>query len=517
MNTDDGSLQLYLKLDEVQDGKVRDDSVNGIEPTIHGDPQVTDADWIERSLKFDGEDDYLEIPNSDAINFATDQDFTVEAWVKVASEQKFQKYNDNDIIEKWSQLSARYPYVIRYLRGANKIMAARYDGSNNPSVITKSKLNSNQFYHVAFVKDGQNLYLYLNGKREGSAVDTTQNDTKNSSPLYLARRGNKKYANFFAGELAHVRIYSQALSQPEIKRDMVLSITPDLAEELKELRSFKATWEQVKQGIGDVNSAERQDIPEDIKEILGILGQADITRQILLISATADGDRNQADEATAEALQFAKQAQESAQQASRLSPDSLENAKAQNAARRADNAAKQAQRELARAEAAARSIKDLINLIVTPSSDTPDGIDDPSLEPPVEENPASEEPAALETEQALGGDREALQQQAQEYAATAQNAREEALRLRNLAREQAAAAAQYAKEAGEYYDNWETIGDIFGFSESNNDGDSSDNDNVLGLVSFEDAPAEHDNWQVVGNLFGLPAKQENSEAANKQS
>lgn len=187
----------------------------------HGNPQFVSDEHFGSCFIFDGRQDYIEIPNSEDINFATNQDFTVASWIKIAKEQPFKTNGDNDIIEKWNG-SGGYPYVIRYLRNEQRIHAARYDGSNNPGVTTTTQLNSEQLYHIAFVKEGSKLRLYLDGREENSTDDTTQSQTQNDSPLYLARRGesNEAYANYFAGTIAHLRIYNKALSPEEIKRDM---------------------------------------------------------------------------------------------------------------------------------------------------------------------------------------------------------------------------------------------------------------------------------------------------------
>jgi hypothetical protein len=194
--------------------------------SVHGSPQVVSDEHFGSCFIFDGRQDYIEIPNSEDINFATNQDFTVASWIKIAKEQPFKTNGDNDIIEKWNG-SRGYPYVIRYMRDSQTIHAARYDGSNNPSITTTTKLNSEQFYHIAFVKEGRKLRLYLDGREENSTDDTTQSQTQNDSPLYLARRGgsNEAYANYFAGTIAHLRIYKKALSPEEIKQDINDNLT----------------------------------------------------------------------------------------------------------------------------------------------------------------------------------------------------------------------------------------------------------------------------------------------------
>ncbi len=232
MSNASNDLVLHLKLDTIiPDGgnqRVRSaflsENVSAFTESqykIHGNPQFVSDEHFGSCFIFDGRQDYIEIPNSEDINFATNQDFTVASWIKIAKEQPFKTNGDNDIIEKWNG-SGGYPYVIRYLRNEQRIHAARYDGSNNPAVTTTTQLNSEQLYHIAFVKEGSKLRLYLDGREENSTDDTTQSQTQNDSPLYLARRGgsNEAYANYFAGTIAHLRIYNKALSPEEIKRDM---------------------------------------------------------------------------------------------------------------------------------------------------------------------------------------------------------------------------------------------------------------------------------------------------------
>jgi hypothetical protein len=108
-------------------------------------------------LKLDGVNDYAQIADNDAIDFSSSQNFTVEARVRTTGS------TDNDaILEKWSQ-SGGYPFVIRY-KSNGTVIAARYDGSNNPSVTSTTAINDGKFHHIAFVKEGTNLKLYIDGK-----------------------------------------------------------------------------------------------------------------------------------------------------------------------------------------------------------------------------------------------------------------------------------------------------------------------------------------------------------------
>ena len=60
-------------------------------------------------LSLDGIDGYLEIPDSNAIDFAANQNFTIESWLKIDPSQSA----TGSIFEKWSA-GGGYPYTVRY-------------------------------------------------------------------------------------------------------------------------------------------------------------------------------------------------------------------------------------------------------------------------------------------------------------------------------------------------------------------------------------------------------------------
>jgi len=173
-------------------------------------------------LELDGIDDYVSIPHHDSIDFDKDDDFTVAVWIRTAAQQKDITVIDNMIVEKWSGADG-YPYVIRYLNrtygeNAGRIVVGRYDGDENPGIISNIVVNDGKFHHVVFVKDGAALYLYIDGSLEGATTDTTTGSTKNDSPLYVGVRGGAQYP--FSGHINNLRIWDRGLSIEEIRDDM---------------------------------------------------------------------------------------------------------------------------------------------------------------------------------------------------------------------------------------------------------------------------------------------------------
>lgn len=213
----------YWKFDDGTGTTAQDSTTNNNDGTISGATWQTEDMCVSgKCLKFDGTDDYTSVADSDKIDFTASQDFSISSWIKVPSSQTTTANIDNDIIEKWSG-SGGYPFTIRFYNStaggsANKIAAARYDGTNNPTVTSTSTFNDNKWHHVSFVKSGSTLYLYVDGKQEATTTDTTSGTTTNSSELFLGRRGGGT-AQSWQGMLDDLKIYNYARSAEQIKAD----------------------------------------------------------------------------------------------------------------------------------------------------------------------------------------------------------------------------------------------------------------------------------------------------------
>ena len=211
----------YWRLDE--DGETAfDSSGNNIDGTYFGgvnrNQEGALVDDANPAPFFDGTTGYVEIPDSDFIDFGTNEDFTITAWIKASSEQLDTVAGDKDVIEKWSG-GEPYPYVIRYFYQSGKILAARYDGfpaNLSPTVNSTVSIDDGQFHHIAFIKEGSTLSLYVDGILEDTNTDTINSPTQNNSPLFLARRGGNAIDNFFRGSIDEVAIYDSALSPDEV-------------------------------------------------------------------------------------------------------------------------------------------------------------------------------------------------------------------------------------------------------------------------------------------------------------
>ena len=177
-------------------------------------PMAGQAGQRDQALEFDGASQHTAIADDDSLDFGADEDFTVAVWVYADPNQPSTGNPDNDIVEKWSG-GGGYPYVFRYLNQTGRIQVGRYDGQNHPTIQSTETIVDGLFHHVAFVKSGDTLSLYIDGALDGTTADTTTGNTTNSSDIYLGMRGNN--INHFKGLLDELVIHDRALEDFEIQ------------------------------------------------------------------------------------------------------------------------------------------------------------------------------------------------------------------------------------------------------------------------------------------------------------
>jgi len=162
---------------------------------------ATDPVFIGDSLKFDGVDDYIEIPNSEAINISSS--FYIEFVFKASIASGY-------LLSKNLSTVTDVQYGI-YWHGTNKSVVGVVNGvargaSNNDSIPV------NTWTHVGFYYDKQNIKYYINGILSGTPFPYTDAIIQSSNTLNIGRRKSSAY---LTGEIAQINIYNRALTDVE--------------------------------------------------------------------------------------------------------------------------------------------------------------------------------------------------------------------------------------------------------------------------------------------------------------
>ena len=170
-----------------------DSSNNNFTITANGDAQISDAEkkFGNGAGYFDGDADFLELPDSPAFDFGSD-DFTIECWF-YSTLSGFQA-----LIARWNDGNAFFlgvntdtPNVQLYVNGTSAILGAA------PVI--------NQWYHIAAVRSGTGIKLFLNGVQVGSTYNIGYTAIDSSDALLRIGAdagGNPK----FEGYIDEVRI-----------------------------------------------------------------------------------------------------------------------------------------------------------------------------------------------------------------------------------------------------------------------------------------------------------------------
>jgi hypothetical protein len=143
------------------------------------------------SIAFDGNGDYLTIPDSDATDFGTGN-FTVEGWIYFNS-----LANGISLISKGTN-ATNTGWTLYWFN--NTLYFALPYISNDISYSFTPTLNT--WYHLACTRESGTIRLFVNGV----LVATQTNNTKNYSSNEVVRLGYSHSNNFLNGYVDDVRV-----------------------------------------------------------------------------------------------------------------------------------------------------------------------------------------------------------------------------------------------------------------------------------------------------------------------
>jgi hypothetical protein len=231
---EDKSLVLYLTFDEGSGKEAQDLSQYGNNGNLQGDPKWTDGKY-GKALQFEGEDSYVEVANSDSLNFG--EAVTMMCWAYSTAWE-----GDGDQwIDKGAHDSKPSCYGIMVYQQANLYIMAG-DGGARHDLITPDVPPTEEWYHIAGVYDGESFMIYLNGELHAENKDSFAFVSDNQLPLQVGRGVNRAQYTF-AGMIDEVLVYNRALPQDEIKEVMegkLLSVD--------QVGKLSTTWGNIKFG-----------------------------------------------------------------------------------------------------------------------------------------------------------------------------------------------------------------------------------------------------------------------------
>jgi hypothetical protein len=162
-------------------------------------------------LNFDGIDDYIDLSTSSLLNFSSNQNFTIEAWVKRKTGL------GGEIVSRYNQgVSGQFTLKIEsngdvyFLREVSPYY-----------LICSNAISENIWHHLAATYDGTTMKIFVDGVLSGSMSSSSVSGTANTQKILIgARLHFSSAANFFNGDMDEVRIWNVARTQLEIQTKM---------------------------------------------------------------------------------------------------------------------------------------------------------------------------------------------------------------------------------------------------------------------------------------------------------
>lgn len=203
-----------------QSNRFIDNSSNAFAITRNGDVSVQafspfnpTAAWSAStnggSGYFDGNGDSLQLADNAVFEFGSG-DFTLEAWIRPTAYATLNsgQYN-SDIISKDQTSLREFGF---YISGtASSYTAINFIGFSNNTTFTTitgtQAFDLGVWYHVAAVRSGNNVYLYVNGVQVNSTTAFSQTIQDTASVVYIgARNFDASNQYYFPGYISNLRV-----------------------------------------------------------------------------------------------------------------------------------------------------------------------------------------------------------------------------------------------------------------------------------------------------------------------
>jgi YD repeat-containing protein len=144
---------------------------------------------------FDGDGDYISTPDSSDFDFGGGN-FTVDFWLRMIRINAF-----HHVIafygSEWSNGNYQWYFEVDENGGSKrwKLQAAVYDSSGHV-LVSNSALSDQTWYHVALVRNGSEVALYINGQKQSSTYNIGSNSLIDPAGTSYAKIGDATWTTY---------------------------------------------------------------------------------------------------------------------------------------------------------------------------------------------------------------------------------------------------------------------------------------------------------------------------------
>ncbi|MEJ2702382.1 MAG: LamG domain-containing protein [Sedimentisphaerales bacterium] len=211
--TEPGPALAWWKFDDnANDGG---GSVNG---TLRGNPTYT-AGKVGQAISLDG-DDYVDFGNPASLDFSTG-DWTICAWAKTTMTGTGDENKGTVFANGGDQTGGiRYTLAVGEVTSGMMTLTTDDDASKIQATGT-TPVNDDVWHHVAGIRSGTQLRLYVDGVLEATAnvpagYDLSGTSQHNAYVGVITDNRDATLIKYFIGQIDDVRIYDYALTDSEV-------------------------------------------------------------------------------------------------------------------------------------------------------------------------------------------------------------------------------------------------------------------------------------------------------------
>ena len=192
-----------------------DKTINVNDGAVYGPTYTTDRNGqSNKAMDFNGTSDYISRYVDGSSIDIQDEDFTLSAWIKLDSLDAYQ-----DIIDNKYAINSNISGYSLHIFNDNTLRFVIADGGSNiipyKAVVSTDTLTTDTWYHVAGLRSGDGIYVYINGELAGSNGSGATADIDSPYNLYIGR--SQTSDAYFDGSISDIRIYNRALTAEEVK------------------------------------------------------------------------------------------------------------------------------------------------------------------------------------------------------------------------------------------------------------------------------------------------------------
>jgi hypothetical protein len=236
---DDEGLVAHWHLDESGGDVVHDSSDNGNHGKVYG--AQWDGGISQGALRFDGQDDYVEVPSSSSLDLTTA--VTIELWVNQDSLDSV----DRTLVAKGPPSSDVSNYDLRVSQGRVRLCFRNPGISWYAYSTTDPVITAGEWTHIVLVHvwgDATSTKIYVDAVEKPGTWIVGDGDTPavpNPHPLYISGTGKLKAFN---GLIDEVRIYNRPLTAEEVRShyEAVVGISETGAGSTEAEDAASASW-----------------------------------------------------------------------------------------------------------------------------------------------------------------------------------------------------------------------------------------------------------------------------------